>query len=460
MSGRALTLSALATLAQARAIVTNHCPHDVFIWSIPHAASSNAENVPIAPSGRYEEPWRSGTDSNPGIAIKISTQPNGIYSGQDEIDFAYSIERSDSSKVWIDLSPVRGQAFDNNLGFFSCQGAYPLSIPDVPPHQCNATTEVELVLCGTERTTPQVAVASLPKMQECYDSQHGYTVPPSDSSNCTHHCGNESGGDGSASCMPGNDQPKCSSESHYSSPKPTSGQPQTSPEPTTTPQCQPSKLTTMPLPSVSEPNTMYSYPSSESTSIPWYYAPEILSMKMPDLSGMTTWYNLQPSETTTLQQHPSSVHSTVQLSYASKPTKIYVSPSSEPTQKEHYAPPEATTAQPHYSPPNPTSKGYMPPHVRTTNGGYSPPETTTIKYNAPSKPTTNAYSPPLKYTSTECYTPMPTTTGYSYPMDTETQYYAPPESTSVEGHRLPNYPDESYDYYVPDQTSDNYYSPS
>jgi hypothetical protein len=146
MVGQVLTLSALVALSQAKAIVTNQCEHDVYIWSVPESQGM-AKGLSVAPGGRYDEPWRAGTSINPGIAIKVSPHPNSISQGKSEIDFQYTI---DSDKVWINLFNIRGGAFGGNTTFYTCHGPY--KTPDVPTRQCSVTDEVELVLCGGGRT--------------------------------------------------------------------------------------------------------------------------------------------------------------------------------------------------------------------------------------------------------------------------------------------------------------------
>jgi hypothetical protein len=185
MAHRTLTLSALVALTQAKAIVSNNCAYDVYVWSIPKVGSSHTDSVPIKPGGRYEEAWRYGTDVNPGVAIKISSQADGISNGGDEVNFAYSVQQSDMSHVWVDLSTVSGDAFDNNLTFHTCKGVYQL--PDVVPTYCAATDDVEVALCDTVRTTSAKDTTSLDKIQECYDYHLVSQTSTSDSPKCT--CG-------------------------------------------------------------------------------------------------------------------------------------------------------------------------------------------------------------------------------------------------------------------------------
>lgn len=164
MVGQVLTLSALVVLTHAKAIVTNQCKDDVYIWSVP-VKPDYPENIPIPSGRRYEEPWRYGTSVNPGIAIKVSPEDNGINNDKSEIDFQYSIDPVDPKKIWINLSTVRGHAFGENVTLHTCHGPY--KGPDVPTRQCSDTDDIELVLCGTERTTPLHDSTSLEVLAKC-----------------------------------------------------------------------------------------------------------------------------------------------------------------------------------------------------------------------------------------------------------------------------------------------------
>ncbi|KAF2001857.1 hypothetical protein P154DRAFT_618941 [Amniculicola lignicola CBS 123094] len=167
MIGHALAVGALATIAtraQAKAVVSNHCPYPVYTWSVPKVGGV-AENLPVAPGGRYEESFRFGTVINPGIAIKVSSSPNGINDGKDELDFQYTVDTSDPTKVWINLTPVQGKLFDNSSAFFTCGGGY--KEPYVPTRQCEITDNAELVLCGGERAVPEKDTASAEALRNC-----------------------------------------------------------------------------------------------------------------------------------------------------------------------------------------------------------------------------------------------------------------------------------------------------
>ncbi|KAL5387904.1 hypothetical protein DPSP01_003303 [Paraphaeosphaeria sporulosa] len=150
MLGRVLALSALVAIGHSKAIITNNCRKDVYIWSVPEKADL-ANNLSISPGKRYEEPWRSGTSTNPGVAIKVSTEHDGIYTGKSEINFQYDVDASDSTKIWVNLATVRGSDLDTAT-LNTCHGAYKSA--NVPTEQCSSTDDIELVLCGSERTVP------------------------------------------------------------------------------------------------------------------------------------------------------------------------------------------------------------------------------------------------------------------------------------------------------------------
>jgi hypothetical protein len=99
------------------------------------------------------EAFRQGTEVNPGVAIKISTEPNGIYDDKDELDFSYTIDQNDHTKVWIAFSTVRGKPFNGDFAVRTCHGSN--KSPNVPTHECNITDEVELILCGSKATTAE-----------------------------------------------------------------------------------------------------------------------------------------------------------------------------------------------------------------------------------------------------------------------------------------------------------------
>ena len=105
-----LALGALVALVHTKALVTNNCQNNVYIRSVPQQPTL-ANNLLVAPGARYEEPWRSGTVGTPGIAIKIFTEPNGVHTTKDEINFQYSVDAADPFIIWTNLANVRGNTF-------------------------------------------------------------------------------------------------------------------------------------------------------------------------------------------------------------------------------------------------------------------------------------------------------------------------------------------------------------
>ena len=116
-----LAVGVLVDLSHTKAVVTNDCQKDVYIWSVPEQ-SDLATDLALKPGKRYEQPLRAGTDVSPGVAIKISSEPNGIYTAKGEINFQYSVDASNSSKIWISLSKVHGDDFHNAV-LHTCDGA-------------------------------------------------------------------------------------------------------------------------------------------------------------------------------------------------------------------------------------------------------------------------------------------------------------------------------------------------
>lgn len=111
MIGKALILGALVASGHTKFVLTNHCGRDVYVWSMPEQ-SNFANNLALGSGERYEEPWHYGTDYMPGIAIKISTEDNGLWKSASEIDFAYSIDPKNPFRVWMNLATIRGNDFD------------------------------------------------------------------------------------------------------------------------------------------------------------------------------------------------------------------------------------------------------------------------------------------------------------------------------------------------------------
>ncbi|KAJ5899593.1 hypothetical protein N7495_004337 [Penicillium taxi] len=99
------TPSALPAQNFGNAIVSNHCKFPVYLWSV----GSTVRPVSlIGPDQNYAEQYRYDQPTG-GIALKISTDANGLYDSAPQTVFAYNV--NDQGKVWFDLTDVFGDAF-------------------------------------------------------------------------------------------------------------------------------------------------------------------------------------------------------------------------------------------------------------------------------------------------------------------------------------------------------------
>lgn len=87
-----------------QAVVVNHCKIPIYIWSV---GSSVRPQATILPYGRFSETYRHDKETG-GIALKISTVHDGLYTSAPLTIFAYNLA---SGKVWYDLSDVFGDPF-------------------------------------------------------------------------------------------------------------------------------------------------------------------------------------------------------------------------------------------------------------------------------------------------------------------------------------------------------------
>ncbi|KGO74749.1 Blastomyces yeast-phase-specific protein [Penicillium italicum] len=93
--------------------VRNNCKFPVYLWSV---ASTVLPERTLLPNDEYNEVFRENTDTG-GIAIKISTDRDGLYSSAPQMIFAYNLSSSKErglrqDKVWYDLSDVFGDPFE------------------------------------------------------------------------------------------------------------------------------------------------------------------------------------------------------------------------------------------------------------------------------------------------------------------------------------------------------------
>lgn len=87
-----------------RAVIANHCEVPIYIWSVGSTVRPEATILPYA---RYAETFRHDAGTG-GIAIKISTERDGLYISAPLTIFAYNVK---DDKVWYDLSDLFGDPF-------------------------------------------------------------------------------------------------------------------------------------------------------------------------------------------------------------------------------------------------------------------------------------------------------------------------------------------------------------
>jgi hypothetical protein len=150
-----------ATLAKdsdkGRAIVQNHCDHEVYLWSI--ADSADVKMTKVDAGGSYEETFQPNNNGG-GMSIKISDKDS-----QDHVtQFEYTIS-DDENKVYYDLSNIDGYPFEKGgvtispsdescpvvkcpPGVSKCEEAYNKPDDDHATHGCPLSSDLELILCA------------------------------------------------------------------------------------------------------------------------------------------------------------------------------------------------------------------------------------------------------------------------------------------------------------------------
>lgn len=428
MAGRIITVSTLVAFAHAKAIITNNCPRDVYIWSVPHIGSAHTANLALPPGSRYEEPWHYGTTDHPGIALKISPQSNGIHESKDEINFAYSIERSNKDKVWVDLSPVRGHPFDNNIAFYTCQGVD--NSLEVQTRQCHAKDDIELVLCGGARSSDGTDSKSLQKIADCYDYHQNHSKI-----NKIHNDKPD------VEDRPDDEMAKPSCTFCHR-PEPTSAKPlpespdYASHEHTTT--------TTLTIPGQDHTVTLPGHDYTVTMPGNDHTVTKHTTLTKAGHKHTVTYYPPPDYKTETFYRPP---HTSSEAHYKAPhytSSKHYDPP--HYTSSKHYDPPHYTSSK-HYDPPHYTSsKHYDPPHY-TSSKHYEPPRYSSEKHQEPPHYTSKPY--PHEHTSTK---PVP----HDYTSEVQ---YEPPHYTSAEPYDPPKYmPEHSYAM-PPEYTTTKPYSP-
>lgn len=148
------SVAALAPLANAvgHAKVVNRCDFPVYLWSV--GGSVGPEHKIAASGGTYSELLHHDPSSG-GIALKLTTTPNGLYDGSPQTNFAYTL---DGSTVWYDLSDVFGDAFSGDRlkvvpSVTTCPKiCWPggVSPSGSQVRDCAATSDITLTLCAAK----------------------------------------------------------------------------------------------------------------------------------------------------------------------------------------------------------------------------------------------------------------------------------------------------------------------
>lgn len=95
--------------ASGNAIIQNACAFPLYLWSV---GSTISPQHTLPPYHIHREPFRHD-DKSGGVAIKVTTQPNGLFTGKPQTIFAYNLNRNES-RVWYDLSDVFGDPFEGS----------------------------------------------------------------------------------------------------------------------------------------------------------------------------------------------------------------------------------------------------------------------------------------------------------------------------------------------------------
>ncbi|KAL4941823.1 hypothetical protein BDV06DRAFT_173171 [Aspergillus oleicola] len=93
------------TAPLGHAVVVNHCQMAIYVWSVGQSISG--QNI-IQPGDSYAEVFRRDPKAG-GVAIKITTVPDGLYTSAPQTVFAYNLVEN---LVWYDLSDLFGDPFE------------------------------------------------------------------------------------------------------------------------------------------------------------------------------------------------------------------------------------------------------------------------------------------------------------------------------------------------------------
>ncbi|KAJ6438152.1 bys1 family protein [Purpureocillium lavendulum] len=143
--------AALAQLTSAvgNARVTNKCPFSVTAWSV---GSTISDPHTLSTGSTYSEVFTRDPKTG-GRAIKVTLDPDGLYTGKPQTIYAYNL---DGSTIWYDLSDVFGDAFaGHKVKLASANKDCPSIVwsNGTPPagsqvKNCGAAWDVTLTLCA------------------------------------------------------------------------------------------------------------------------------------------------------------------------------------------------------------------------------------------------------------------------------------------------------------------------
>ncbi|KAL4791670.1 hypothetical protein BDV19DRAFT_290907 [Aspergillus venezuelensis] len=102
-----ITLLANETNTLGHAVVVNNCQMAVYVWSVGQSISGQST---IQPGDGYAEVYRRDPKAG-GVAIKITTVPDGLYTSAPQTVFAYNLV---GNMVWYDLSDLFGDPFEGD----------------------------------------------------------------------------------------------------------------------------------------------------------------------------------------------------------------------------------------------------------------------------------------------------------------------------------------------------------
>lgn len=143
--------ASMAQLASAvgNARIVNNCSFDVTTWSV---GSQISDAHTLKTGDVYSEQFVTDPKTG-GIALKVTTQPDGLYTGKPQTIFSYSLT---NNIVWYDLSDIFGDAFSGkNILVASANTDCPtISWKNgIPPSgsqvkNCGSDKDVTLTLCA------------------------------------------------------------------------------------------------------------------------------------------------------------------------------------------------------------------------------------------------------------------------------------------------------------------------